>query len=49
MKMYRTTILPMAVKGGEGISAMGIDAPLAVLSDKSISRYLIILSSYSHR
>ena len=30
----RTTILPMAVKGGEGISSMGIDVPLAVLSDK---------------
>lgn len=24
----------MAVKGGEGISSMGIDVPLAVLSDK---------------
>ena len=30
----RTTILPMAVKGGEGISSMGVDVPLAVLSDK---------------
>lgn len=39
----RTTILPMAVKGGEGISSMGIDVPLAVLSDKR-RRYLVILS-----
>ncbi len=29
----KTAILPMALNGGEGISAMGIDTPLAVLSD----------------
>ena len=28
---------------------MGIDTPLAVLSDKTISRYLIILNSFLHR
>lgn len=31
---YRTSILNMALTGSEGISAMGIDTPLAVLSDK---------------
>ncbi len=32
---YRTSILAMATTGSEGISAMGIDTPLAVLSDRS--------------
>ena len=31
---YRTSILNMALDGAEGISAMGTDAPLAVLSDE---------------
>ncbi|MCI8317494.1 MAG: glutamate synthase large subunit [Lachnospiraceae bacterium] len=31
---YRTSILSMATTGSEGISAMGIDTPLAVLSDR---------------
>ncbi len=31
---YRTSIYNMALNGGEGISAMGIDIPLAVLSSK---------------
>ncbi len=31
---YRTSILTMAANGGEGISAMGIDTPLAVLSSR---------------
>ena len=31
---YRTSILNMALTGSEGISAMGIDTPLAVLSNK---------------
>lgn len=31
---YRTSILNMALSGSEGITAMGIDTPLAVLSDK---------------
>ncbi len=31
---YRTSILTMAENGGEGISAMGIDTPLAVLSGR---------------
>ncbi len=31
---YRTSILTMAQNGAEGISAMGIDTPLAVLSQK---------------
>ena len=30
----KTSILPMALNGSEGISAMGIDTPLAVLSNK---------------
>ena len=32
---YRTSILSMATTGSEGISAMGIDTPLAVLSDRN--------------
>ncbi len=32
---YRTSILSMALNGNEGISAMGIDTPLAVLSGTS--------------
>lgn len=31
---YRTSILNMALNGAEGITAMGIDTPLAVLSDQ---------------
>ena len=31
---YRTSIYNMALNGSEGISAMGIDTPLAVLSEK---------------
>ena len=31
---YRTSILNMAMNGSEGISAMGVDTPLAVLSDE---------------
>ncbi|MGN0329108.1 MAG: glutamate synthase large subunit [Lachnospira sp.] len=30
---FRTSILPMALNGGEAIGAMGIDTPLAVLSN----------------
>ena len=30
----KTDIIPMAMNGGEGIGAMGIDVPLAVLSEK---------------
>ncbi len=30
----KTEIIPMAMNGGEGIGAMGIDVPLAVLSEK---------------
>ena len=32
---YRTSILSMATTGSEGISAMGIDTPLAVLSQRN--------------
>jgi len=32
---YRTSILSMALNGSEGISAMGIDTPLAVLSGRN--------------
>ncbi|MDO4311792.1 MAG: glutamate synthase large subunit [Eubacteriales bacterium] len=35
----RTNILPMAVNGGESISSMGMDVPLAVLSDKRQSLF----------
>lgn len=31
---FRTSILPMALNGSESISAMGIDTPLAVLSNR---------------
>ncbi len=31
---YRTSILQMALSGGEGIAAMGVDTPLPVLSKK---------------
>lgn len=31
---YKTSILPMAKKGGEAIAAMGVDSPLPVLSTK---------------
>lgn len=31
---YKTTILPMALNGGEATAAMGIDTPIAVLSKK---------------
>ena len=44
----KTSILTMAKNGGEGIAAMGMDAPLAVLS-KSISLCLDISNSYLHR
>ena len=52
----RTTILPMAVKGGEGISSMGIDVPLAKPNSSAqriaaiaTSRPLINLPSVSIR
>ncbi len=35
----RETILPMAENGGESIGAMGVDVPLAVLTDKHLPLY----------
>ena len=33
-EQYKTMILPMALNGAEAVSAMGVDSPLAVLSEK---------------
>ncbi len=33
-EQYKTMILPMALNGAEAVSAMGVDSPLAVLSQK---------------
>ena len=48
-EQYRTSIRNMALNGAESIGAMGVDTPLAVLSNQNIVRYLIILNSFLHR
>ncbi len=47
-EQYRTSIRNMALNGAESIGAMGVDTPLAVLSDQD-ARYLIISNSFLHR
>ena len=43
LEEYKNSIRNMALNGGEGIAAMGVDTPLAVLSEKQ--RPLSITSS----